>query len=174
MEAIRPESGPLRGLPANVRQAVRAFASDQWLPHPAAIAVRACCQAEEEAWSRQSGDPWPGLASCLDDNRALMSIQSYCWLHRDQIRLSYAAPWTMKLVCPRTRCLPEGVQFHHGTMGREIWPLVHYWSPQDLFNNGLALEPLEPLRQDFPLEEFIAYVRAAVAAAADRRLQVAA
>lgn len=159
MEAIRPESGPLRGLPANVRQAIRAFCRPP--PHPAAIAIRDCCQDEEEAF-RRSGYCWPGLQDRLDNNRGFMSIQSYCWLHRDQIRLSYAAPWTMKLVCQRTRRLPERARFPHGTEGRELWPPALSWSPQDLGDLWDDIEDyLQPLEMvDGPLYLWRAMVRA--------------
>lgn len=146
MEAIKPESGPLRGLPANARQAIREFCRPPPHPHPAAVAVAAA----RPAAVLNSEDPWRGF---LDDNTCLMTIQSYCWLHRDQLRLSYAAPWTMKLVCRQTRQLPQRARFPHET-DRELWPEALSWSSEDLFadHHGVALRPLDFL--DGPTREF--------------------
>jgi len=145
MEAIKPESSPLRGLPANARQAIRAFCRPP--PHPAAVCVAGARSAER----RNSEDPWAGF---LDDRTLFMGIQSYCWLHRDQLCLRYAAPWSMKIVCRQTGQLPQHARFPHET-DRGLWSPALSWSlVEDLFadQNGVALHPLEIL--DGPALEF--------------------
>lgn len=159
MEAIKPESSPLRGLPADACQAIRAFCRPP--PHPAAVAVAGA----RSAAALNSEVPWAGF---LDDSTPFMSIQSYCWLHRDQLCLRYAAPWTMKLVSRETRCLPQCAQFPH-TADRELWPPALSWSSQDLFadRHWVALRPLEVL--DGPTLEFRQALRRAMRRAMSAR-----
>ena len=108
MDAIKPSSSPLHGLPVEVRRAIRAYAADQLLPHAAAVLLKAQL-GSLEVWALRSPDSaWHGSQATtfdslwrewvgshtlkshlLSNNRGHMAIQSYCWLHAEQLTLRY-------------------------------------------------------------------------------------
>lgn len=149
MDAIKPSSSPLHRLPVEVRRAIRAYAADQLQAHAAAVLLKAQLGSLEVSALRSPDSPWRGSddttfarmwrdwvgsstlkSHLLSDNRRRMGIQSYAWLHAEQLKLSYLLS-DYKL---HRRCPNEDISLPW--LARYLQPAhnlpyhVHCWSHQ--------------------------------------------